>query len=281
MRFSVILLTSAALCAGAGTANAASVEVRDAVARVIVIPEDRADVKVEFLTANPKLPIEVRQQGAATVIDGGLRHRILSCHSRRGETPRVRVRGVGEVDEAAMPQVVVHTPRAVVVSSNGAVFGSIGRAGSVQLDDSGCSAWTVADVAGEATIRESGEGSLRMGSADRLDVHLSGAASIHVVQVRQGLNALLSGAGGVEVGRLDGALEAHVSGVGRVRVDDGHASLLHASVSGVGGVDFGGTADSLDASISGFGSIRVKQVTGPVTKSISGAGHVTINDRPA
>jgi hypothetical protein len=188
---------------------------------------------------------------------------------------------VGEVDEAAMPQVVVHTPRAVVVSSNGAVFGSIGRAGSVQLDDSGCSAWTVADVAGEATIRESGEGSLRMGSADRLDVHLSGAASIHVVQVRQGLNALLSGAGGVEVGRLDGALEAHVSGVGRVRVDDGHASLLHASVSGVGGVDFGGTADSLDASISGFGSIRVKQVTGPVTKSISGAGHVTINDRPA
>ena len=51
MRFSVILLASAALCAAAGAANAASVEVRDAVARVIVIPEDRADVKVEFLTA--------------------------------------------------------------------------------------------------------------------------------------------------------------------------------------------------------------------------------------
>jgi hypothetical protein len=41
-------------------------------------------------------------------------------------------------------------------------------------------------------------------------------------------------------------------------------------------VDFGGDAQSLDASISGFGGIRVKAVSGPVTKSISGGGHVTV-----
>jgi hypothetical protein len=281
MRFSIVLLASAMMFAAAGAANAASVEVRDAVVRVIVIPEERSDVKVDFLATNPKLPIQVRHSGGTTIIDGDLRHRIARCHGHRGERPRVRVRGVGEVGEAAMPQVVIHTPRAVVLSSNGAVFGSIGRAGSIELQDSGCSAWTVADVAGDAAIRESGEGSLRMGAAGRLDVHLSGAASIHVVRVRQALSAQLSGAGDVKVGHLDGSLDAQVSGVGRVRVEEGHASMLHASVSGVGGVDFGGTADSLDAAISGFGSIRVRQVTGPVTKSISGAGHVTVNERPA
>lgn len=280
MRPWIALFACAAGLGAAGAANAASVEVRDAVARVIVVPEDRNDVKVEFLATNPRLPLEVRTFGGSTVIDGGLRHRIAGCHNRHGDNPSVWVRGVGGVDAKAMPQVVIHAPRAVVVSSNGAVFGSIGRAASLDLQDSGCSAWTVADVAGDATVKESGEGSLRMGATGRLDVHLSGAANIHVVRVRQAMNALLSGAGGVQVGRLDGALDAHVSGVGRVRVDDGHASMLHASVSGVGGVDFGGTADSLDAAISGFGSIRVKQVTGPVTKSISGAGHVTVNDRP-
>jgi hypothetical protein len=275
MRYAMAFLASAALLASAGAASAASVEVRDAVVRVTVVPEDRNDVKVEFLTVNPGLPIEVRTVGGSTVVDGGLRHRIASCHNH-AERPSAWVRGVGRVGFDAIPQVVIHTPRAVALSSNGMVYGAIGRAGSLDLRDSGCSDWTIADVAGDASIRESGEGSLRMGAAGRLDLHMSGAGSVHAVEVRQGLNAELSGAGGVQLGRLEGPLDAEVSGVGRVRVDAGHASTIHASVSGVGGVDFDGVADNLDAEISGLGSIRVKQVTGQVNKSVSGAGHVSV-----
>lgn len=52
MARSIIALALAA--AGlAGGAQAATVEVQDAVARVIVIPEARQDVKVEFLTTHP------------------------------------------------------------------------------------------------------------------------------------------------------------------------------------------------------------------------------------
>jgi hypothetical protein len=275
MRLAIALLSSAAVLAATSAARAAAVDVRDAVVRVTVVPEDRTDVKVEMLTVNPKLPLEVRTEGGQTVVDGGLRHRISGCHTH-SDNPSAYVRGVGRVDSAAIPQVVIHTPKAVSVSSNGVVFGSIGRAAGVELHDSGCSNWTIADVAGDATVSESGAGTLRMGAADRLEVHLSGAANVHAVRVRQQLNALLSGAGGVQVEQLDGAMDAHVSGVGRVRVAGGHAGAVHADVSGVGGVDFGGTAQSLDASISGFGSIEVNQVTGPVSKSVSGAGHVTV-----
>jgi hypothetical protein len=278
MRPLIALCASAALAAVAGAANAASVDIRDAVARVTVVPENRADVKVEMLTVNPKLPLEVRTEGAQTVVDGGLRHRIGGCHAR-GDNPSAWVHGVGRVEKDAIPQVVIHTPKAVVVSSNGVVIGSVGRSGSVDLHDSGCSNWTIADVAGDAVIKESGEGSLRMGAANRLELHLSGAANIHAVRVRQAMSALLSGAGGVELEQLDGSLDAHVSGVGRVRVGGGHATDVHASVSGVGGVDFGGVAQNLDASISGFGSVRVNQVTGNVTKSVSGAGHVSVGGR--
>jgi hypothetical protein len=252
------------------------VELRDAVVRVTVIPEDRADIKVEMVTTNRNLPLEVRTQGGETIIDGGLAHRIRDCH-HRSDRPFASVRGLGEVSGDQIPQIVVRTPRAVVVASNGAVYGSIGRSGSLELHDSGCSAWVVGDVAGDATVHESGAGSLRMGAIGRLDVGLSGAADIHAVHVRQGMEVQLSGAGRIQVEDFAGPMEARVSGVGHIQVMGGRATQLRATVSGMGGIDFGGVADSLDARISGIGGIHVRQVTGPVTKSISGAGHVTID----
>ncbi len=275
MRLGIGLTAAVAAIAAAGCAAAApSVEIRDAVARVVVIPEDRADVKVEMLTTNHDLPLQVRQNGNETVIDGDLRHRIYSCHTK-GDHPSASVRGVGTVEYKDIPQVVIHTPKTVTLEANGAVFGAIGRAASLDLSDSGCNAWTVADIAGDAVLHESGAGAVRMGKAGRLDVRLSGAGSVHATEVHS-LDASLSGVGGVTVDTLSGPMEAHVSGVGHVRVTDGKATAMRASVSGMGGVDFGGSADSLDAQISGVGGVRVKAVTGPVTKSVSGAGHVTI-----
>jgi hypothetical protein len=276
MRLAIAIVAAATALAAAGAAAAApAVEIRDAVARVTVIPEDRADVKVEMLTRNAALPLDVRTEGTTTVISGNLAHRIYDCRTR-GDHPTASVRGVGKVTYENMPQVVIHTPKTVIVEAGGAVYGSVGRAASLDLENSGCSAWTLADIAGDALLRESGAGSVKMGSAGRLDLRLSGAGSVHATQVRQGLDATLSGAGGVTVDDLSGAMLAHVSGVGHIKVAQGHASAVHASVSGVGSVDFGGDAQSLDASISGFGGIRVKAVSGPVTKSISGGGHVTV-----
>ena len=276
MRLAIAIAAAAGALAAAGAASAApSVEIRDAVARVTVIPEDRADIKVEMLTTNAALPLEVRTMGSATIITGNLSHRIYDCHTR-GDHPSAWVRGLGEISYEQMPQVVIHTPRAVAVETGGAVYGTVGRSASLDLDNSGCSAWTVADVAGDATLRESGAGSVKMGSAGRLQLRLSGAGNVHATQVRQGLDATLSGAGSVNIDDLSGVVQAHVSGVGHIKVDQGHAAAVQASISGVGSVDFGGDAQSLDASISGFGGIRVKAVSGPVTKSISGGGHVTV-----
>jgi hypothetical protein len=279
MRLAIALVAAATALTAAGAAGAAaaapSVEIRDAVARVTVVPEDRSDVKVEMLTKNTALPLEVRSEGSRTVIDGNLSHRIKDCRGR-GDHPSAYVRGVGDVSYENMPQVVIHTPRAVILETNGAVYGAVGRSGSVDLENSGCSGWTLADVAGDATLRESGAGSVRMGSSGKLELRLSGAGSVHATQVRQGLDATLSGAGGVRIDELSGPILAHVSGVGQIKVGQGHATAVRASVSGVGGVDFGGDAQSLDASISGFGGIRVKAVSGPVTKSVSGGGHVTV-----
>lgn len=278
MRLAIALMSGVAILACAGAASAASVQIKDAVARVTVVPEDRTDVKVEFLTTNSKLPLEVSRRGGATIIDGGLAHRIRDCH-RRADHPSAWVRGVGRVEADAMPQVVIRTPKDVVLAASGAVFGAVGRSTSFSLEDSGCDVWTIADTTGEARIQESGAGAIRMGSAGRLEAHLSGAADVHAVNLRHGLEAHVSGAGSVNVEELNGPLLADISGLGHVRVSGGRASEVRASVSGMGGVDFGGSADTLRASISGVGGVHVKQVTGTVTKSVSGLGRVTI-DQP-
>ncbi|WP_334164308.1 hypothetical protein [Phenylobacterium sp.] len=274
MKIQVIGLAVAA-SVSAGAAQAASVEIRDAVARVTVIPEDRSDVRVEVTAPNPRLPLTIRTVGDRTVIDGDLDRRIRDCHGR-GERQKIRVRGVGEVSRADTPQVVIRTPRNVELSADGAVSGVIGRSRSVSLSNAGCSSWTVADVAGRATIRESGAGSVRMGAAESLDVDISGAGSVHATRIRNGMDAELSGAGGVSVDELYGPVNADVSGVGKVRVAAGRASSLRASVSGIGGVEFDGPVGALNASISGMGGVSVKSVSGPVRKSVSGIGRVRI-----
>lgn len=274
-----IALIAATAAFAAGSAQAASVEIKDAVARITVVPEDRADIKVDVVKSHPSLPLTVRTFGDRTIVDGDLRRRIRDCNTMSSK-PSAKVRDVGRVDYEDMPQIVIYAPRNVALSASGAVVGSIGRSGNLDLSNSGCSSWTIADVAGEAEIHESGAGRVRMGSADRLEVHLSGAANIQATRVRRSLEARLSGAGNVRVAELNGEMEAQVSGVGKIDVKEGRASRVRASVSGIGSVDFGGATQDLDASISGLGNVRVEQVTGNVRKSVSGGGHVSIGNRP-
>jgi len=256
------------------------VEIRDAVARVTVVPQDRSDIKVEIVRAHPELPLTVTVSGDRTLIDGDLERKIRDCNGM-GENARVRVRGVGKVSYAEMPQVVIYTPRDVKLAANGALAGAIGRSASLELRNSGCANWTIADVAGEAELHQSGAGSVKMGTAGSLDLQLSGAGNLRAVAVRNGMDARLSGAGGVTVGSFAGPMEAKVSGVGQIRVADGRATRIKASVSGIGGIDFGGVAQDLQASISGLGNIRVREVTGSVTKSVSGGGRIRVGERPS
>ena len=76
----VPVLAAAALVAAvsiAAPAGAEGVAVRDAVARVQVIPEDRGDVSVTVTPGRKPLPtVRIYREGDRTVVDGGLAHRI-------------------------------------------------------------------------------------------------------------------------------------------------------------------------------------------------------------
>jgi hypothetical protein len=275
MRLSTTLLAAAAVAILGGAAQAASVEVKDAVARVTVIPEDRADIKVEIVAPNAKLPLDVRSRGDRTIVDGDLDRKIRSCRGS-GDKVSVEVRGVGDVTWREMPQVVIRTPRDARVEAGGAVFGSVGRSASLTLSNAGCGDWTVANVEGEMKIRQAGSGDTRTGTAGGAVIRVAGSGDVATADIRGGVEVDIAGSGAVAVRSVSGPVEVSIAGSGDVDIAGGRATTMTVSVAGSGDVDFRGTADSVKAKIAGSGDVRVKEVKGEVSKSIMGSGSVTV-----
>ncbi|MFZ5721987.1 MAG: GIN domain-containing protein [Pseudomonadota bacterium] len=272
--FSVAAAAAATLL-GVNAAQAASVEIKDAVARVTVVPEDRADVRVEVIRANAKLPLQVRTLGDRTIVDGDLDRKIRNCRGS-GERSSVDVRGVGSFAYDEMPQVVIRTPRDVKVDAGGAVFGAVGRSASVDLDNAGCGDWIVANVEGAAKVSQAGSGDTRMGSSGDLRVRVAGSGDIAAAEVRGGLDVSIAGSGSASVRSISGPLEVSIAGSGDVLVGGGRATTMKVSVAGSGDVDFRGVADSLRVRIAGSGDVHADEVTGEVSKTIMGSGSVDI-----
>jgi len=269
-------LLAAAAAFGAGGAQAATLEIKDAVARVTVIPEARSDIKVEVTRPNAKLPLTMRVTGDRTILDGDLGHnRIRNCRGA-GENASVEVRGVGEVGWNDMPQVVIHMPRDVKVDAGGAVFGSVGRAASLDLGNSGCGDWTLANVEGVAKVSQAGSGDTRMGSAGAAKFRLAGSGDVAAADVKGGLDITIAGSGSANVKSIAGPLTVSIAGSGNVNVNGGRASEMRVTVAGSGDVDFRGAADSLKARIAGSGDVRANEVRGEVSKQILGSGSVKV-----
>lgn len=274
MRLQTILLAAAAVLS-AGAAQAASVEIKDAVARVTVVPENRSDIKVEVISPNPKLPLSVRSLAGRTIVDGDLDRKIRNCRGS-GERASVDVRDVGNFSYAEMPQVVIHTPRDVQVEAGGAVFGAVGRSASLDLGNSGCGDWTVANVEGAAKISQAGSGDTRMGSAGSLKIRVAGSGDVATADVKSGLDISIAGSGSAHVRSASGPLEISVAGSGDVDIGSGQVTAMKVAIAGSGDVDFGGSADSLKARIAGSGDVTAAEVKGEVSKTVMGSGSVRI-----
>lgn len=290
MRFQLAVGVAALAMTAAGAANAAMVvEIKDAVARVTVIPENRPDVQVRMLTQNGALPIEVRDRGDRVVVDGGLRRRIRNCHGSHWNLDfgggrqaqgsagmSVEVRGVGRVGWNAMPQIVIHTPMDVRVDAGGAVFGSIGRSNSVALDNAGCGDWTVANTRGKLDIDVAGSGDTRAGTAGSLKVSIAGSGDVNTQAVSGPMRVDIAGSGDVSAASINGRLDVNIAGSGDVAVPAGRASDVDVDIAGSGDVDFGGSSQNLSVNVMGSGDVKVAQVSGQISRHIMGSGSVYV-----
>jgi hypothetical protein len=223
------------------------------------------------------LPIHLKGEGAKVLVDGDLARRIKGCRFEWGR-PVVHVAGVGDIEWAQMPQLVVRTPRTARISAGGAVFGSVGRSASLELAQAGCGDWTAANVDGPARVSLAGSGDVRLGTSRSARLRVAGSGDIHAGAVRGDLDAEVGGSGDIAAASVAGALKVEVAGSGVVLVAAGRAAPMTATIAGSGDVTFGGTAESLSARITGSGVVRVRRATGPVERRILGSGAVRIGE---
>lgn len=290
---------AALLAAGAAAAKEPTVEIKDAVARVIIVPEARSDIKVSFKSTSADLPLTVRTDGAKTIVDGGLRSgfgrgRIHNCRSVNGVVS-VDVGGVGKVAWDDMPEVIVQVPMNARVAAGGAVFGSVGRSTTLSLSSAGCGDWTVANVEGEMSLNIAGSGDIRAGSAGSASLNVAGSGDVATTGVRGALSANIAGSGDITAGPVGGALSVNtmgsgdtdiasvggnvsvnLAGSGDTIIRGGRAGSVSVSIAGSGDVLFAGAAGSLDANVAGSGDIRIASVSGGVHKRSVGSGDVVV-----
>lgn len=280
----LLISALAAPFAMAQSASPRSVEISDAVARVVVIVEDRREVTVEVEPGRADLPaLQVRRNGQQILIEGGLRRDVRSCRSgpayprQPGEGASVDLRSRGRIALADAPLVIIRSPRAVDVSSEaGAVFGSIGPgASTVVLGNGGCGDWIVANTTGSMQLAVGGPGAIRAGSSARLKASVGGSGDI-LAGSTGALDASVGGSGDITVISVNGQTQLAIGGSGDIVVRRGVAPSLSAAIAGSGDIDFRGEAGNVDAAIAGSGDIRVARATGRVERAVVGSGDIHI-----
>jgi len=277
------VLAVAASPAAAQTFDSRSVEIKDAVARVVVIVEDRRDVSVEVEPGAAGLPrLQIRRVGGRVVIDGGLRRDIRNCNSgpagarQPGDGASVELRNRGRVNLSDASLIVIRSPRAVDINAGSAVFGSIGPgAASIELGAGGCGDWTVANTSGAMALNVGGSGAIRAGTSDHLAANLGGSGDI-VAGATGRVKANVGGSGSITVARADGPVDFAIAGSGDITVRGGRTPALSAAIHGSGDIDFRGEAGDVDVAIAGSGDVRIARATGAVSRAIVGSGEVRI-----
>lgn len=288
MSFSKPITAASALVAGmlmAGAAQAQSVEIRDAVARVVVIPEDRTDIDVQVAYGSAELPrLTITRRGDRVIVDGDLRRRIRNCSgeghnspTEMGDSVTVEVRELGRVRVADAPLITIRTPRDIEVEAGGAVWGAIGRADRVELSSAGCGDWTVANVEGELSVSVAGSGDIHAGRSERLNLSVAGSGSVRAAHTGN-TDVSIAGSGDVRLAEVEGSLDVSIAGSGDVEVVAGRISTLDASIAGSGDVSVGGETRDADVSIVGSGDVRLARLSGRMDRSIMGSGRVTVGN---
>lgn len=255
--------------------NGSELKIRNAVAILKVIPEDRSDFAVEIANPGTLATPTVKVDGGDVIIDGGISHRRTSCRNEGGAKV-FQVSGVGAVSAAQAPTITVRAPRDLNVSVAGAVDSDIGASTSATLSFSGCGASKVGDVADALEIDASGSGDVVAGAARSATISIAGSGDTRVGAIGGALEVDLAGSGGVTAASAAGSLEISIAGSGGVTVDSGAMGDAEVSIAGSGDVTLGGDVQRLDVSIAGSGDVAVRGKAASVDASIMGSGDVTV-----
>lgn len=209
----VALSSASVLASTAADAAPHELQVKDAAARLIVIPEARGDVVVNVQPGRGLPAPKVRVEGDRLVVDGGAtggRHIFgihidnLNCRGR-GHVREVNIPGHGWTPVENLPLITARVPLDARVGAGAAVFGEVGPSNSLKLSAAGCGDWKVADVKGALELSDAGSGDVQAGSVGYAHISLAGSGDVRLGQAG-GLETAISGSGDVHAATINGPI---------------------------------------------------------------------------
>jgi hypothetical protein len=284
-----------AVTAASETFAARRFRFEDGFARLVVIPEERADIAVRLVQAGAVAAPVLRVAGDRLIIDGELGASLRGC-SEAGATL-----ADGAVTPLAQaPVIEVRTPKAVRADVVSAGYVEIGPAASADLEVVGCGRVSLGPVAGDLELRRAGSGLVRVDSAAKAEVEGLGDGRIEIGAISEQAELSVAGSNRIVVREARGDADVSVRGNGEVEIVGGDLTTASAEVTGSGSIKIAASIAELEATVTGSGAVTVAApvakgdtrvtgsgvialgpVTGALERRIVGSGQITAATTPA
>ena len=168
------ILALAAVSAAPAPAGPSELRIEHAAARVVVIPEARADVAVTVRAGKSGPAPTMRRDGKFLVVDGGV------AGAGQGGLFDFSDGSRCKTAPADLPLITVRAPLNARITASGAIQGQVGPSRSLVLNTTGCSHWTAAAVNGLLAVSVKGPGAVTVaGNANRAELSVDGPGSIN------------------------------------------------------------------------------------------------------
>jgi hypothetical protein len=201
----------------------------------------------------------------------------ISCRSR-GRGLQLRVERGDYADLADYGRFVIRMPAdSKVHIEGGAISGTVGDVGELELGVSSCGDITVGDVAGDASVAVNGSGDVVVGNVGgALSTAVNGSGDVEIGAVADGVDAAINGSGDVSIASVNGDIDAAIHGSGDVTISGGQVRSMDVAIMGSGELRFDGVAENVSLAAMGSGDVYVAEVTGNVRSSAFGSGRVHV-----
>lgn len=271
--FFTTLLSLALLCAlgqaQAGRKDVPQLDMRGMAGKVIITPEPRKDIDVRVHYANRKVPtLMVSKRGNTTILDGSI------SHIDRVSGEDVHIAGVGRLNEAELPTVLIRVPMNVVIRDASHVQGVVGPSETLEVIYSGTGRWHFEPVERDASLIATGSGGLHLVSAATVQLDSSGSGMVILGKVGP-LRAFLNGTGRLVV---ESSRETHLQNSGAADMIVGSTGSVEVRQFGSGRLNLSQVNGSFTLNSFGSGDVQVRNLNGPAQLFLSGSGNVTIAD---
>ena len=240
---------------------------------------------------------DVSYSGGDALIDGDMKLRNVSCYSRNGGEPTIKI-GRTKKKLSEYPSLAVTLPSdGTLVIRDSLIYGQASNLGEADIALPSCGRLELSDVSGllrvrvsgsadvsaggvgEADLATSGSGDFAIGRVDgKASLRTTGSGDYEIGRIGNGMDFRSTGSGDAEIDEVNGEVAITTTGSGDVQIERGDVTTMTIRTTGSGDVLTGADVVDLSAVTTGSGDVSVARHSGKIKATKTGSGDIRVGD---